>query len=511
MTVGPAGLEPFPVTESALGPVDEWRRLSPKMLLVHPVKEIGRFLPALVILLLAGGSGTGELWSLVGVGFVTLLALSRWFTTRYRIDSDQVQIREGLVRRRTLAARLDRVRTVDVTSHALHRALGLARVEIGTGVSDKKGKSALRLDGLPAGDAARLRAELLHRLPVNPVAIDPVAAPSGEEELVRFDPSWIRYAPFTLSGVFTGLAILGFGWKLVSQDNINPERFGATKSVAHQLDGVSLWVATIEVVIGVLVFIAIASTVRYLLQFWNFRLTRHSSGSLHISRGLLTTRATSIETSRMRGVGISQTLLMRWVGGGRMVAIATGLEVGRGSSRGGTVLMPDAPIAQVRAVGARLVGDSDMLVAPLVSHGPVARRRRYTRALAGAAGLVGVAALLTWLSGLSWWDWTASLVLLPIALPLAADRARGLGHLVRDGRLVTQSGTFARRRGTFETAAIIGWNVKQSFFQRRAGVATLVATTAAGKQKYTMRDLPESDVVSVAESAVPGLLAPFAY
>ena len=142
----------------------EWRRLSRRMLLVHPVKELGRALPGLVVLLFAGsGSGHGALWGLLGAVIVTVLSVSRWFTTRYRVSADQVQIREGLFRRRTLAARLDRVRTVDVTSHALHRALGLARVEIGTGVSDRKGKSILKLDGLPADQAARLRGELLHR------------------------------------------------------------------------------------------------------------------------------------------------------------------------------------------------------------------------------------------------------------------------------------------------------------------------------------------------------------
>src|SRR5262249_48277283 len=141
----------------------EWRRLSPRMLAVHPVKELGRALPGLVVLLFAGSnSGHGALWGLLGAGIVTVLSVSRWFTTRYRVSPEQVQIREGLFRRRTLAARLDRVRTVDVTSHALHRALGLARVEIGTGVSDRKGRSVLRLDGLPADQAARLRGELLH-------------------------------------------------------------------------------------------------------------------------------------------------------------------------------------------------------------------------------------------------------------------------------------------------------------------------------------------------------------
>ena len=37
----------------------EWQRLDPMMLLVHPIKEVLRFLPALIGLLLAGSASGG--------------------------------------------------------------------------------------------------------------------------------------------------------------------------------------------------------------------------------------------------------------------------------------------------------------------------------------------------------------------------------------------------------------------------------------------------------------------
>src|SRR6266536_3394270 len=125
-----------------VGTVDRtgWRRLSPRMLAVHPVQELPRALPALLGLVAVGnGRGHGQLWSLAGVGIVVGLAMMRWVTTTYRITPDQVQVRRGLLRRRLLTVPRDRVRTVDVTAHALHRALGLARVIVGTGQSDRRG------------------------------------------------------------------------------------------------------------------------------------------------------------------------------------------------------------------------------------------------------------------------------------------------------------------------------------------------------------------------------------
>lgn len=507
---------PAPPPVATIPAIDQWRRLSPRMLLVHPVREVGRALPGLVALLVAGSSsGNGEWWGVGGAAIVAVLSLVRWFTTRYRVSADSVQIREGLLRRRTLTARLDRVRTVDVTSHFLHRVLGLARVEIGTGVSDRKGQSLLRLDGLPAGQAAGLRGELLHRAAVveetpptgEPAAV--LATPEATEvEIARLDPSWIRFAPFTLSGVFTVLTISGIAWRLVSEAQIDVHDAGPLHSATQQLSGVSLWVATLEVVVAALLFIGAASTARYVLAFWHFRLTRHSGGSFHVARGLLTTRATSIDVDRLRGVGISEPLLLRAVGVARTIAIATGLEVGRGASpagRGGTVLLPDAPLSEAHRVAGIVIGRDDVVGAELVPHGAAAVRRRYTRA-------VGIALTAVVLAGLGWWalrldgyDWLVTVVLVVIAAPLAADRARNLGHRVVDGFLVTQSGSLVRRRAMLETDAIIGWNIRQSFFQRRAGVLTLLATTAAGRQSYSIVDLSPAEARRVADVATPGL------
>src|SRR5450759_10854 len=148
------------------GQNQSWRRLSSRMLFVHPVRELARAVPALVGLVVAGRSvGNGQYWWWGPLGVVGIIALSvlRWATTRYRITTEQVQLRTGLVQRKTIATPADRVRTVDVTASPLHRLLGLAKVEIGTGSHGSPSGSGLSLDSLPAAEAAALRAELLHR------------------------------------------------------------------------------------------------------------------------------------------------------------------------------------------------------------------------------------------------------------------------------------------------------------------------------------------------------------
>ena len=86
---------------------------------------------------------------------------------------------------------------------------------------------------------------------------------------------------------------------------------------------------------------------------------------------------------------------------------------------------------------------------------------------------------------------------------LAADRVRALGHRVDRGWLVARQGSVERRRDCIETAGIIGWTVRQTFFQRRAGVATLIAATAAGAKHYRVVDVPASSAWAVAAEASP--------
>jgi putative membrane protein len=494
-----------------------WRRLSARMLLIHPIQEIPRAAPALIGVVVAGGSGgRRELWAAAALALTVGLGMLRWFTTRYRVTPDRVEVRQGLFRRRLLAVSRDRLRTVDVSAHVLHRALGLTRVTIGTGRSDRDGGGGVRLDGLPASEAAGLRDLLLHRDgPAAPGATAPGAAAAPaitaapETELVRLDSTWIRFAPFTLSGAIAVGAAAGFIANATNEANLHPSDFGPLRHVVDRLDSAPLVVAIAVLVAAAVAAVAIASTVGYVLAFWDFRVTRSPRGTLHVTRGLLTTRATTIEERRLHGVEISEPLLLRAARGARCLAIATGLRVGRGAERGGSLLLPPAPLTEALRVGAAIVGAEEPFRCPLAQHGPRARTRRYTRALGVWALAVCVvlapAALTSWPA----WPWLVVLALLPAVVALAADRYRSLGHAVVGTRLVTRAGSLARRRHVLAADGIIGWNLERTLFQRRAGLATLTATTAAGRQGYEVRDVEVGEALSVAEALLPGLLEPF--
>jgi putative membrane protein len=172
-------------------------------------------------------------------------------------------------------------------------------------------------------------------------------------------------------------------------------------------------------------------------------------------------------------------------------------------------MVPPAPRQVSLGVGALVIGDPGTLDMPLHDHGVRAVRRRYARGLTLAVLLAAVWAVLVLLQGWSSWLLLACVVPPAVAVPLAGDRARRLGHALTPDYLITRAHSLRGWRAVLLRDGIIGWNLHQTYFQRRAGLVTLTATTAAGKQGYRVYDVPEPVATMLADAAVPGLLTPF--
>jgi putative membrane protein len=196
------------------------------------------------------------------------------------------------------------------------------------------------------------------------------------------------------------------------------------------------------------------------------------------------------------------------VGAARCSAVATGLRVGRGAERGGEVLLPPAPREAAVTVAGVVIDCPPAMRTPVREHGWRARRRRFTRAALGGA-IVCAGCLGGWLAGGPLWPLVLGAAVLAAGIPLAQDRYRNLGHATVGGYLVSGSGSLVRRRAALRQDAVIGWNVRSSWFQRRAGLVTLTATTAAGRQGYAVRDIPTGTALALAAAVTPGLLDPF--
>lgn len=522
-----------------------WRRLDARVFAMHLVRLVVALAPIAVVLVLGGELDRGVTLTLALLFGGRAVAVAgdalRWRTTRYRITDERVELRSGLLRRSDRSVPRDRVRTVNVTAKPLHRLLGLATVDVGTGRHGGSGEHAgLVLDAVAAGEADQLRQELLSRAVVGvgdtgletdavlggasraaaglagaspeAVASPPAAAP-GAESLARLRWSWLPYdvlSPWTLA---LPVIVLGGGIQLLDTFGVEGEAFDAASDGAHSFDAMPVALVVALFVAGLVVVGAVAAGALFVESWWGFALARELGGTLRVRRGLLTARSISIEQRRLRGVELSEPLLLRAARGATLHAIASGLRSdGDVKSARTNALLPSVPRAEAARVAAAVLQEpaAATQLAVLRQHPRAALRRRLVRATAAFAAALGAALLtgplLGWIPG---WSWLAALPLLAVALPLGFDAYRGLGHHVMGRYLVTRHGTFVRRTHALQRDGVIGWTVRRSFFQRRAGLVTLTATTAAGSGGYRIVDVGDREGIAFAEEAVPGILAPF--
>ena len=473
-----------------MNPETVGRRTSPLVVLVHTAtfRQARALVPAAIPVIAATGFGGGTTTVVALVVGVTLVSLATaavsWWRFRYADGPAAVVVTRGLISRSVRTVPNDRIRGVEVEAPLLHRLFGLVRVRIDAAAGAVSSTDEeLVVDGVPRAEGDRLRAAVLtHRATTAPAADG--GPPPAEEEFARFDNRWLLYAPLVGSYLAVPLAAVGALFRLVDE---LPRRF------QPDFDGPDLsdTRAAAVGVVAALLLLAVGSVVGAAVVNWGFRLTRRG-GSLVATRGLITRRHTELEIDRIRGWTLSEGLGMRLVRAARLNALVTGL--GDAARRG--QLLPMGPRVAARLFGQRLVEEPR----PLRAHPPAARRRRIVRAVAGGLLVTVTGAVMTATVG-GWWLLAAGIALTVLGVPIGLARYAALGHASGPGSFTVRGGWLVREQAVLQRRAVVGWQVTQSPFQRRAGVATVLACVGAGRGGYAALDLAADEVADFTAAA----------
>jgi putative membrane protein len=106
-----------------------------------------------------------------------------------------------------------------------------------------------------------------------------------------------------------------------------------------------------------------------------------------------------------------------------------------------------------------------------------------------------------------WWLALVGAVLAVAGVPLGLGRYASLGHAAGPTSLAVRSGWLTRETAVLQRRAVVGWQVQQSFFQRRAGLATVVACVGAGSGGYAAVDMAAGEVAAFTAAASDGTWA----
>lgn len=532
-----------------------WRSLSARSLWASSIRSLAVAAPVVVVVarVLSGLDwGTAAVvWACAGAALGTVAAVLvhdvlRLRATRWRLTEDRLELRSGIAVRQHRSVPRDRVRSVDLRADPVQRVLGLTVVKVGTGEHAGE-RTELTLDPLTRRDGEELRRALL------PPAASASGAEPGDAVLAELRWSWIRYAPLSVWAFTGGVLVLGALYKPL--DALGVEAFSeeTLRAVWQWVSG-RPWVTVPLLVAGNVAVGVLGAGLLFAESWARYRLEREP-GRLRLSRGLLTSRSLTLQERRLRGVEIREPLLLRLGGGARVTAVATGLgKAEEGETEDVAALTPPLPRAEATRLAAHIAALTPTALTPApvgtfvksgaepldgagpgagpgaeggagaagpgvpepVGHPRAARRRRLVRAVAVVAMPAAVCGgWVIWAGRQGWdawaggWVWLVPALALPAALLLAVDSYRGLGHALGARHLVTRHGSVARRTVALDRAGIVGWTIRQSYVQRRAGLLTVSATTAAGAGHYDVLDVGHDDGLRLAARAVPGLLDPF--
>jgi putative membrane protein len=272
------------------------------------------------------------------------------------------------------------------------------------------------------------------------------------------------------------------------------ERAGETVADNAPTDPTSIGLSLVGAFALVLALAAAGS----LLVDWGFQL-RDDGERLTASRGLLTRRLVVLERARIRGADVRDTPLRRPLGLASVTAIAAGLR----RKSGGTTLAPVLHIDEVAPLLRAVDAAAPDPATPLTTHPAAARRRRLLRALA-----LPIAVLVVALALVSPWAVAVALVATLLAVPLALDRYRQLGHRFDGRRLAVREGSLRRRWSELDPGAVVAFELRSSPGQRRAGLCTATVHLGQGAGSRRALDVGEQQAARLLGELDARLLRP---
>ena len=467
-------------------------RLHPFAILLLARRLAGAWIVPILVVLFTwrGGIAIPALaaFAAAGVAFGVLA----WLRFSYAVIGDRLEVRSGVLQRTVRIVPIDRIRGIDVTAPALHRLLGLVRVEVEAAAGGRSG-AELSLSAVSRADGEALRARLLAP------RVSALEAGSQGESLVLYHASpRLLVAGGVTSGKYllAPLVVLGIVWNLIG--NL-PGAIGDRLS-GRVVEWIPDGVAGLLVVVPVaLVAAPLLAVLGSLLVDWRFTV-RDEGDRLVAVRGLLTQRAVSIDRLRIRGLDVTDSPLRRAAGLAGVAVVAGGLAGGRG---GRAVIAPVVGRSQL-SVLLRLIDEAAPdLWKPLTTHPGPARTRRLVRALPVPMAAAVVAGLLGF-----WWLAGGLAGVAVLCLPLALDRYRQLGHAWNSRRLVLREGSLTRRWTSLDPSAIVGYEIRRSPGQQRAGLCTIVLHLGQGAGRRRLLDIGEEQAQGVLAAIAPTVLGP---
>jgi putative membrane protein len=471
-----------------------WRRTSPLAVLFFLgklVRDIVKnawqsFAPLAALVIASSGDLIDrlKLAAIVAVIAMIIIAVLRYWFFRFQLAGDSILIREGVVKKKQLDIKFDRIQGINIEQNIVFRYFGLVTVNFDTaGSSGDEGN----LPAVPREFAEALREKIGRTLALSPhVGRRAPTTNEGDDDASESQPllqlDWRDMIKIGLSDK-RALLFLAFLAPLSDRFDDNVERFiGETINEAAsgtlQLDNMAGFAVVGGLFVAVVLVLLLASIAAAFLRYHKFELLLEDR-TLRSHSGLLTRHEVSMDLGKIQTLRLQQGIILRWMQRFRMTARQARSSHRNTSSKNFTIPIVGADLAtelRRRFLGTEGKGlvqipssDKFSLISPFVMRMPL---------LINVLGPLALSAVL-YSQGQ---DPEVFGVLLWIPLSLFAIYRgwRHAGYLYTGEGFVRRSGVLAYRTVALLYRKVQRVTVSQSRFQRRKGLATLRVYMASG-------------------------------
>ena len=331
-------------------------------------------------------------WALVALAVVVVLVIAgfhlAWRMHTFRVTSEALEVRSGILFRSHRSARLDRVQGINLNRPLFARLFGTAKLDVS--VAGQSGNVDLAYLG--SAQAERLRADLLRLASGARGAGATGAEPATDVEAEAGEPGTLA----ARAGQLVGRRVDEFRAPELDPSLAPPEsivRLPLPRVIASALLGGSMiWFAVLVVVIttGVIsgapwvLFTFVPAAIGLISYLWS-RITKSlrysiagTADGVRIGSGLLSTANQTIPPGRVHAIEATQWLLWRPFGWWSIRINVAGQSLAAGNDGiQRTLVLPVGTIDDVRRVVGLFVPDADptldhLLLAGMTGSGPTA-------------------------------------------------------------------------------------------------------------------------------------------
>jgi putative membrane protein len=412
-------------------------------------------------------------WGLMLLVPPTLIfAVAEYFAFRYQVAGDELILNSGVLSRRHRVVPLSRVQNLELRQNPLQRALGVAELRVETASGEGEESVPLVLD---QREAERLRTELLARRDAAPA--DDSAPTPPSDQLAHLSPRDLVLAGATANeaGVIAAalVGVLELAYQLpIGMPGIplNPRAFLPDLPVL----GAVLWgLAAVATLFAVAMLLSIAGA---LFGYWDFVLER-AGGELHKRYGWLDRRVVVVPLARVQALRVEESLLRRPLGLASLRIETASASPGKAKRGGAEAFLPVVRAGDVPRLAAAVFDGFNYGELTFRPVHPYARRRAFYRYAAVVLALAAGATILFGPAG-SW----LLLLLIPAVIAARAHHQH-LGYALTPGYVAARSGFWNRVTWIVPERKVQTLHLRQTLFQRRNGVATVITDTAAGEAR----------------------------